>query len=139
MPAVVPNEAELNLLDHLVNGGDGLVIRLYQNALVLGPTNVLADLNECDFEGYAAEDPAGFGSLVTAGNGRAEAVTPLKEWTKGAGPNAQTVYGWYVTLKDGLDEKLIVIKSFDTPKPMTVAGEKVQFYGKLQLTEVAPL
>lgn len=108
MAIVVPNEAEINLLEFLVGqsaeGLDGCRVRLYTNNLTPGATTVLGDFTEATWTGYSEADPAPWGTVATDGMGRAATTSATMVYSNSSG-GSQTFFGYYVT--DSADTKLL--------------------------------
>jgi len=82
----------------LASGYDAEVfkIRLFKSDTVPTRTTVLADLDECDFDGYAAQDLASWiFDTVTAHVGYI--TYPPVTFTRSAGATSNNVFGYYIT------------------------------------------
>lgn len=99
---MVPKQARLNILDLLFAiGRSSFTIRLCKNDPAPDDEDIeLADLTECDFDGYAAQTPV-WGASTLDVDDVAYAETGVLEFTAGAGIAApQTIYGVYATKID---------------------------------------
>lgn len=78
----------------------GKHLHLFQNNWTFDRNTVLTDLVECDFDGYASQDPVWTASFQ---NGVEDVATsPSLTFTAGAGlAGPQTVYGYYFLDEDG--------------------------------------
>jgi hypothetical protein len=114
-------------------GGVGLeepVFRLIKQALPLTPATTKAELDavECDFPGYAAVTLGEFATGWTAPEGQADggARTISLEnavFTRNAGGDAQTIFGWYL-VPEGTGP-VLAFGLFAVPIPTAGAGDGV--------------
>jgi len=109
---------------------DGKTVHLFQNNHDVTRNTVLADLTECDFDGYAPLDPAWVPSVASGAEDVALAPSLIFEAGAGlAGP--QTVYGYYVTDED---DELSWAETFeDGPTTIAVVGQELEIFPQLKL------
>ncbi len=132
MPDLVAAPEELDVL----NNRENLVVELYQNDLVPTPQTTAEDLVPCDFDGYEAADPAGFGvpsSNVEESVSEMEAA-PLT-FTKVAGDKPNTAYGCSLWLKTTAGKMFIKAERFPFPYPMVNEGDEFTIRPRLLVTD----
>ena len=132
MPVIVPDIAELELLDILVlSWGDTLVLKLYRNDLTPGPATELGDFNDANYSGYAAQEPENWTAPVDDGTGRAISEADTLTFTHNGGGVANNVYGYYVVNAGG---DLLWCERFGTaPLVMASAADSFTLRPKLTL------
>lgn len=141
---MVPKESRKKILDMLVeNGGRSqLEIRLCKNNPAPADADVvIGDLTECDFDGYALQQPA-WGAAAIDGASVASVETGVLEFTAGAGLAApQTVYGVYATaIRTTQDNvrRLVWWDRLDATVTLSNPGEMFRRVCKMQDTNYAP-
>jgi hypothetical protein len=116
---MISNQAERNVLNELLTNPDLLVTcRLFKNDPAPDDENiVLTDLEEADFDAYAAITPITWDSVSTNTDGDAETVSDVLHFERGAGSGGdQTVYGIYLTFTSfDTTGKLLWFTRFTTP------------------------
>lgn len=124
------NQAILNLMEEL-RGGSGhklyLTYRLAKNDdWTDDAALLLADLDEADFDGYAAIAIANNAPFIN-GSGVGELDGLTLTWTAGSGITSQVLYGIYVTYTgyDG-NPKLFFAAKFDTPTTLSIPSQKLK-------------
>lgn len=99
MPIKQPHVGNRAILDHVTNVSPldyPLRLHLFKNAVWVDATVTLADLEECDFSGYAAQDIVGWQPAELAGiRDRASAAAAV--FLHNGGATANDVWGYYVT------------------------------------------
>jgi hypothetical protein len=132
MPAVIPNEGELRLINEILDGGlarENWTLKLYKTNVTPAETDTTASYTESDFTGYTAKTltrtvsngvtwgtPAS-GSPTGAWSGEAsvaESAYVQQTWTCGASGN--TVYGYFVV--GATSTKLIMAELFAAPRTL---------------------
>lgn len=95
---------------------------------------VLGDIDECDFDGYAAVSDPGFEDPTIDGSDRGDMLSDLFTWTAGAGIAApQTIVGMYITeVLDG-NETLLWFKRLAST--VTLANPDEVFERKLRFKD----
>jgi len=101
MALVVPNEAEVTLLEKMLNQNQtaNLLLRLYNNNLTPNALTSYTDITECTTTGYAAITitNSNWAVATPVGANYAEAGYAEQNFTFSAGGSATLVYGYYVT------------------------------------------
>lgn len=116
------------LLDsELTNPDVQIVAHLFKNFIPIDADKIeLADLQECDFEGYESkvlDNP--FIDVFTEEN-YAEAFFQDREWVAGDLVDPQVVYGCYVTVSlAGVGTVLNNVQIFPTPIILDIEGAKI--------------
>lgn len=131
------NEALDNTLTHILLGGSfDLTYKLFKNDVTVDKDTVLADLEESDFEGYAALDAVAEPDPTVNGSDEAQSLGDELQWPSDADTDPpQQAFGLYVTFT-GVDttEKLFFAENFDAPVTFAFAGDvakkKVNWYAK---------
>lgn len=95
MAITIPNVAEVNLLDRLLDKVETWY-HLYVNSIVLGPATVKTDFVEGSWPGYAAKKVTTWTPAITV-SGRAESSADQQQWIRTFDGSGQLVYGYYVT------------------------------------------
>lgn len=111
-------------LESLVGSGgafDGAKLGLIKTLMAPGPLMVLADLDPCDFTGYALSAAIEWGDVFHSGPAEVMVPGDYKEFiaTDGAVPN--TVYGAY--LVDGAGTTLLAVELFEESVPVVEEGQ----------------
>lgn len=109
---------------------DGKTVHLFTNNHTVTRNSVLSDFVECDFDGYASQDPAWVAAVQSGSED--VALAPALEFIAGAGlAGPQTVYGYFVTDDD--DEYSWGETFVDGPTTVTVVGQIVRIFPQLKL------
>lgn len=103
---------------------DGMVVRLFKNDVTPTAGSVGADFTEADFTGYAAADPLEKGAPFIGSDGQWKTQFQRLQWDHDGGPNANTVYGWYV-MSTGGTPQLLAAERFAEPKPMSAQPDAI--------------
>lgn len=122
MAGVVPNEAELNLLDTLTGvWGDLAEVALFKSDITPGATTTLAALEaaEADFQGYARIAATNWTAAATVG-GKATTAADQVTFTKGAGGTGNSIYGWFIV--DQLGALISAGRATSPPVDMSTDG-----------------
>lgn len=102
------------------------VLKLFKEGLVPTPATVVADLDaaEADFDDYAAETITAW--LAPGGSpfGGAQITSPTEQFTCSVDQVVPNSIGGYWIENAGGD--VVLIRQFDTPVAMVVAGDFVQ-------------
>lgn len=136
--AVVPNQAEKDILASLFAGGNAPQLKLFMNDYTPAAGSTLADLTEANFGGYAARGLSRADAPATNPAGQAEYDWAQQQFTATGFGLPQTIYGWYITFVVGGATKLLMAKRFDTAVTLTAAGQSVLMDLAVLATEVQP-
>lgn len=127
---MMPNEGKLTLLSQMVQQMSGYnTFRLAKSLPSPDPADlVLSDMDEADFDGYAAQNSIAFSNPILNGDNRGESESITITWTAGAGiSGAQTIYGMYVTCNTiGVVERLWLWIPFTATITLSAPGQQVQ-------------
>jgi hypothetical protein len=120
-PQVVPTATQRAILAAITGAGgglDGAKLHAFQNPVT--PTNaiVLADLTECDFDGYAASAAITWGAILNETDGTVYAPGGGIEFAATGSTTPNTVYGVYLT--DSAGTTLLAV--WLLPDPVGIAG-----------------
>lgn len=129
---VVVNDGWLDMLNASVNAGAFAQIHLYQNNYTPQNTDTILNYTEADFSGYPGYIPLAFGAAFINGANQGEIDSPTVNWTHNGGPDANTVYGVYVTDAMGL---LTFAESFGVPVVMALVGNTIAYTPKLTMID----
>ena len=140
MAGVVPNDGEKNILKALIGNNMGAFkIRLFKNDITPGDNTILGDFQEADFDSYSPGDGTDWGAPATQGNGKAATTHGVVVFTKGAGANMNTIYGYYLTYSpDGMEQWLIAAEKFGSPIAMNNEGDSFQLTVTFTMAEDTP-
>lgn len=123
---MVSNEAERRILHELLNSTDlDPTVRLFKNdPAAADAAIVLTDLEEADFDGYAALTAVAWDAVATNGSGQAETISEVLSWERTAGAGgSQTVYGIYITFTSfDTNERLMWFARFASPFTFGTVG-----------------
>lgn len=115
----------LNLAAYPDDVGTESRVRLYKNDVTPDANMVPATFTECDFVGYVPKDIVM--SVATLNDqGLVNSRSNLCSWLTAAGADPSTVYGVFVTSRDGTS--LIAAQRFDEPQqiggalPQSISG-----------------
>lgn len=103
---------------------DSLSVMLYKNNLAPDQDTVLADLEECDFGGYARVTALAFGTPHNGPTGAAETVGAEASFVATSGTTPNTVYGWGL-VKEGTPDVLIAAEAFADPVNIVKTGDGI--------------
>lgn len=114
----------------LDQAADALLVHLSKSAFTPGPSRVIGDFTEADFDGYAALEagtgtPQRFLDPVT-GLWMVQILEPVGGWnwiTTGLTNLPQTIYGCYLTLNDGTT--LVGCQRFGTQVVLTTEPQGI--------------
>jgi len=129
MSLIVPDEAERNLLDALVNGDSlaGVLLKLFKNNLTPDQDTVIGDFTESDFSGYAAADPS-FGAATTVSHKGQILDSSSRDFVHNGGATSNTVYGYY--LVDSTGTILYWCERFASSQVMANNGDTITIQAK---------
>jgi len=103
MPLIVSDFTQLDIMNDLKTGLLlNATIHLFKNNFVPVEAQVLADFVEADFDGYAAQTLAAWGTVALNVDGDAQMVHTPIVWTHDGGATGCDVYGYYVVDAAGL-------------------------------------
>lgn len=123
---MISNEAEKRILHEILNNPDlDCQVRLFQNDPAGADADiVLTDLEEADFDGYAALDDVTWETVETNGDGDAETISEVLSWERTAGAGgSQTVYGIYMTFTSfDTNDRLLWFARFASPFTFGTVG-----------------
>jgi hypothetical protein len=132
MALVVPNEAEITLLQYLVNmvAPDDPVLRLYTNNLVPDETTTLGMFTEATgATGYTAITLTGSSWTTTSVGGTTTALYSEQTFTFSTNAN---IYGYYVTSSSGA---LLWCETFSgSPFVLPDGGGTIAISARIQLS-----
>lgn len=140
---MVPKTSRKDVLDALMGvGRNQISIKLCKNNPAPADADVvLADLTQCDFDGYAALVPV-WGAPALDGGNVAWSETGVLEWTAGVGlAGPQTIYGVYATIVDPLGGLVVRMLWFDrlvATVTLAAPGQKFRRICTMQCTNYAP-
>lgn len=124
---LVQAKSILRTLLGLITGVDGtfeeVVIRLFKNNFTPNPDQVLGDLEEADFTGYAASSAVTWGTVFTNSDGFAEVIGSTKQFTATGSAVTNVVYGYYATNAAG--DTLYWAERFSTPREMDEGADAI--------------
>lgn len=128
---MVPKVGREAILDLMLNMGLVTIkFRLAQEDPGVAIANLtLADIDECDFPGYAPLTPT-FPTAGLDGSNRGETLSTLMTWTAGAIVDPQTIFVIYMTYKHGADPERLVWAFYLSPT-VTLAAPGEQFLRKV--------
>jgi len=110
---------------------DSLNVRLAQDFTGTADADfTLADLTDCDFDGYAQISNPAWGSIAINGGGQAEGLSPLLTWTAGAlFVPPQTIKAVYIEFDmHYAGAKLFWFKKLSPTVTLGAIGEQFQRY-----------
>lgn len=102
------------------------VVRLFKSGFVPSNATVIAELEaqEADYTTYAPETITAWLPVVGASGGGNQITAPTTQFELAATPAApNTIGGYWIELAGG---DVVLIRQFDTPVPMVVAGNYCQ-------------
>lgn len=121
MPATIPAIGENEILDELV-AAVTLKIMLFQNDATITDATVLADLTECDFDGYANQDLTFPSPAFQNPDNKGEIDPDRATFTKTSGATTNVVYGYAVYFDGG---ELFAVEKFLAPISMNSNGQSI--------------
>ena len=107
------------------------VLKLFKNDVIPAPSTVLADLEECDFSGYAEVDPVEWQAVFLDPQLGGASFQTFNQWNfDGADvtPTTNTVYGYWIESVAGT---LLAVGTFENPIPMMAGGDSIPALIKL--------
>lgn len=134
MAFVTPQTTASAILTALKGAGgtyNGAKLHLFKNNITPDVQTALADLEECDFDGYAASAAVTWGSVIHAGADSVQIASDAKEFVATGGTTPNNIYGWYVT--DGAGTGYLGAERFDEPIPVVEAGNGLSLQAVLIL------
>ncbi len=130
MTLTLVNGGEVIALEYLVNkdSPENLVLRLYQNDLTPGDTDVVGDYTEADFTGYSAITLTGASWSVSSGD-PATASYAEQDFTSSADQSAQTIYGYFLTRVTG--GELVWAERFPNSQVIQNNGDRISITARI--------
>lgn len=140
MPLVVPDIAEILMLQYIVNmiaqdgnpgpAGGHRLLRLFTNNHTPGESTILGSLTEASGGGYAPITLVGTSWTTTQAGGTTTAVYSERTFTF---TTSVTVYGYYVTTIEGTPRLLWVERFSGAPFQLPAGGGEIAVTPKVTL------
>lgn len=131
MASLIPNDAEVNLIEAIVNktSNSDLVLRLYTNNYTPLETDTVSNYTEASGNGYAAITLTGSSWSIAEGNPATATFAQQTFTFTGALGN---VYGYYVTRGDG---ELMWAEKFSSVVDIQNNGDEIKITLQFTLKE----
>ncbi|WP_459558368.1 hypothetical protein [Lacunimicrobium album] len=137
MPLVVPNTAELKLINHILktplDTDESLTLKLYKNDATPSQSSTAASFTLSTFGSYADKNlpRSGWNDATTIDNKAVAVYSSAQSWTASSG--SETCYGYFVVDSTGA---LMWAERFATSFPVTT-GQQVSFTPRFTLDTAA--
>lgn len=124
MPTILSGEAA-SLNEYVTDTDNEIVMHLCKNVFAMELDRaLLADMEECDFPGYAAVRLEEWIDQPTDEDALGETVSEFAEFIAGVMLENQLCTGVYVTIKEGNEAaRLLDLQVFDVPLLFTTEGQ----------------
>lgn len=133
MALLVPDVGEVRLLSYAVNKltPENFTLKLYQNNITPGESDVAGTYTEATFTGYAATTLTGANFTVSTVTGTTTATySPNQVFTSTANQTTQLIYGYFVV---GASSGILMWaeKFTDGPYAISVNGDSITITVKI--------
>jgi hypothetical protein len=110
---------------------NGMVLELYQNAVVVGPNVGIADLTPATFDGYAPSSTVSFSGPAQDPAGNGLELGSSKVWISTGAVTPNTIQGVYGHLTGSASTTLCFVEPFTNPISIANAGDFVDYQFRL--------
>lgn len=108
----------------------GCALKLFQNNITPGPSDVTGTYTECTFSGYSAQTLSDLGLALLSGS-TAQVTSGIHTFTHNGGGISNSVYGWYCVSAGGV----LIASSRNGAGPITLNASGQSYSVQVTFTD----